>query len=57
MTDLQSRIEELRAKLADCELLANLATQPDVCEQSRRLAAEYRRLIENTEAQLKAQAA
>jgi hypothetical protein len=57
MSDLRARIEELRSKAADCELVGNLATEPEVREQSRKQAAEYRRLIEETEALLKAQAA
>ena len=57
MSDLRARIEELRTKIADCELLGSLATEPDVREQSRKQAAEYRRLIEEAEALLKTQAA
>jgi hypothetical protein len=57
MSDLRARIEDLRTKAADCELLGNLATDPDVRAESRRQAAEYRRLIEEAEALLKAQAA
>jgi hypothetical protein len=57
MSDLRARIEELRAKAADCELIGSLATEPNVREESRKQAAEYRRMIEETEALLKAQAA
>jgi hypothetical protein len=57
MLDLRARIEDLRTKAADCELLGNLATDPDVRAESRRQAAEYRRMIEEAEALLKAQAA
>jgi hypothetical protein len=57
MSDLRARIEELRTKAADCELLSNLATEPDVRAESRRQAAEYRRLIEEAEARLKVEAA
>jgi hypothetical protein len=57
MSDLRARIEELRDKAADCELLGNLATDPTVREESRRQAEEYRRMIEEAEALLKAQAA
>jgi hypothetical protein len=57
MSDLQAKIEELRDKAADCELLGNLATDPTVREESRRQAEEYRRMIEEAEALLKAQAA
>jgi hypothetical protein len=57
MSDLRARIEELRTKAADCELLGSLATDPDVREESRKQAAEYRRQIEEAEALLKAQAA
>jgi len=57
MSDLRARIEELRSKEADCELLGSLATEPDVREQSRKQAAEYRRLIEEALALLKADAA
>lgn len=57
MSDLRARIEELRTKAADCELLGSLATEPDVREQSRKRAAEYRRQIDEAEALLKAQAA
>lgn len=56
-TDIHTTLEELRAKAADCELLGSLATDPSVREESRRRAAEYRRLIEETEALLKIQAA
>ena len=57
MSDLQAKIEELRDKAADCELLGNLATDPTVRDESRRQAEEYRRMIEEAEALLKAQAA
>jgi hypothetical protein len=57
MPDLRARIEELRTKAADCELLGNLATDHEVREESRKQAAEYRRLIEEAEALLKARAA
>jgi hypothetical protein len=57
MSDLRARIEELRTKAADCELLGSLATDADVREESRKQAAEYRRLIEEAEARLKAEAA
>ena len=57
MTDIRTEIEELRAKAADCELLGSLANDPAVREESRRRAAEYRRLIEEGEALLKAHAA
>jgi hypothetical protein len=57
MTDLRAKIEELRAKAADCELLGNLATDAYVREESRRQADEYRRMIEEAEALLKAHAA
>ena len=57
MSDLQAKIEELRDKAADCELLGNLATDPTVREESHRQAEEYRRMIEEAEALLKAQAA
>jgi len=54
MSDLRAKIEQLREKAADCELLGNLATDPDVREESRRQAEEYRRMIEEAEALLKA---
>jgi hypothetical protein len=57
MSNLQAKIEELRAKAADCELLGNLATDRYVREESRRQAEEYRRMIEEAEALLKAHAA
>lgn len=57
MADIRTSLEELRTKAADCELLGSLATDPAVREESRRRAAEYRRLIEEAEALLKAQAA
>jgi hypothetical protein len=57
MTDIRINLEELRAKAADCELLASLATDPAVRAESRRRAAEYRRLIEEAEALLKTHAA
>jgi len=54
MPDLRAKIEQLREKAADCELLGNLATDPDVREENRRQAEEYRRMIEEAEALLKA---
>jgi hypothetical protein len=57
MTDVRIDIEELRTKAADCELLGSLATDPAVREENRKLAAEYRRLIEEAEAQSKTHAA
>ncbi len=57
MSNLRTRIEELRTKAADCELLGNLATDEYVREESRRQAEEYRRMIEEAEALLKANAA
>jgi hypothetical protein len=53
MADIRTSLEQLRAKAADCELLGSLATDPAVREESRRRAAEYRRLIEEAEALLK----
>jgi hypothetical protein len=57
MSDLRARIEELRTKAADCELLGNLATDAYVREESHRQAEEYRRMIEEAEALLKSNAA
>jgi hypothetical protein len=57
MTDIRTNLEELRAKAADCELLASLAMDPAVRAESRKRAAEYHRLIEEAEALLKTQAA
>lgn len=57
MADIRTDLEELRAKAADCELLGSLATDSTVREESRRLAAEYRRLIAEAEALLKSHAA
>ena len=57
MADLRIKIEELRARAADCELLGNLATDETVQTESRRQAAEYHRLIEEAEALLRALAA
>lgn len=57
MADIRTSLEELRAKAADCELLGSLATDPVVREESRRRAAEYRRLIEEAEALLRSHAA
>jgi hypothetical protein len=59
MTDTRAHtnLEELRAKAADCELLASLAADPAVRAESRKRAAEYHRLIEQAEALLRTQAA
>ena len=57
MADIRTNLEELRARAADCELLENLATDPGVREESRRRAAEYRRMIDQAEMLLKAHAA
>jgi hypothetical protein len=57
MADIRTNLEELRTRAADYELLGSLATDPVVREESRRRAAEYRRLIEEAERLLRAQAA
>ena len=57
MADIRTNLEELRTRAADCELLGSLATDPVVREESRRQAAEYRRLIEEAERLLRTQAA
>jgi hypothetical protein len=57
MADIRTSLEELRARAADCELLASLATDPALREESRRRAIAYRRLIDEAEALLAAQAA
>lgn len=54
ISDLRAKIEQLREKTADCDLLGNLATDPRVREESHRQAEEYRRVIEEAEALLKA---
>lgn len=57
MADIRTNLEELRARAAEAELLGSLATDPAIREASRKRAADYRRLIEETEALLKTQAA
>jgi hypothetical protein len=57
LPDVRADIEELRTKAADCELLGSLASDPAVREESRKRAAEYRRLIEEAEAQSNTHAA
>jgi hypothetical protein len=57
MSNDRTDIEELRAKAADCELLGSLATDPAVREENRKRAMEYRKLIEEAEAQSRTHAA
>jgi hypothetical protein len=48
MTDLQAKLEQFETLIADCELIAKLATDGAKRELHLRLALHYRELVADT---------
>ena len=46
MEDLQTRMQQLTADAAECDLIANLATEKDKQEAFRNLAEQYRKMAD-----------
>lgn len=46
MKDLQTRAEQLFKEAAECDLIANLATDPQKRETFERLARQYRAMLD-----------
>jgi hypothetical protein len=52
MKDLQDREQRLAVEAAECDLIANLATDPIKRTAFERLAREYRAMIERLQADM-----
>lgn len=52
MKDLRAKLESLLAEAAECELIANLATDPDKRTTFTRLARQYRTMVEELRADI-----
>jgi hypothetical protein len=50
MKDLQAKLEKLLVEASECELIANLATDPAKRAAFERLARQYRVMIEELRA-------
>jgi hypothetical protein len=54
MKDLQAKLESLLAEAQDCDLIGNLATDPDKRATFRRMAAQLREVAEQLKADIAA---
>jgi hypothetical protein len=52
MKDLEAKLERLLAEVAECELIANLATDPDKRAAFERLARQHRGMAEELRADI-----
>ena len=52
MRDLQAKLEKLLTEVSECELIANLATDPDKRAAFERLARQYRAMTEELRADI-----
>lgn len=52
MRDMRAKLESLMTEAADCELIANLATDPAKRATFERMARQYRTMIEELKADI-----
>jgi len=52
MKDLQAKLEKLLTEVSECELIANLATDPDKRAAFERMTRQYRAMIEELRADI-----
>jgi hypothetical protein len=52
MRDLQAKLEKLLTEVSECELIANLATDPDKRASFERMARQYRAMSEELRADI-----
>lgn len=52
MKDIKAKLEKLIADAAECDLIANLATDPAKRETFQRMAREHREMIEGLKADI-----
>lgn len=52
MRDLQAKLEKLLTEVSECELIANLATDPDKRSAFERMARQYRAMSDEVRADI-----
>jgi hypothetical protein len=52
MKDLTAKLERLLSEAAECDLIANLATDPDKRAAFERMARHYRTMVEELRADI-----
>jgi hypothetical protein len=52
MRDLQAKLEKLLTEVSECELIANLATDPDKRAAFERLTRQYRAMADELQADI-----